>query len=140
MFQRRAKFLDYERKVFKPPETSTGSSVYPIGPDDLSDISVVTYNYPDRRQKLPHVKYDIIYDVTNSGLYPFFIQDRKWNTRQPVILSDNTYLVPYESKYRTDARYISGLSLAETDVESNFDDGWQVITNFRPALPRYIND
>ena len=134
LFQRKAKFLDYERAAFKPLEPSTRSSIYWTGNTGRKDIHVLPYSYIDLKPKEPPKDYDF----ANPIYRPFVDLNREWD--QSVIpVNENTFYIPYKLKNRSDAKHSSVTSTSDTDTESDLDDGWPVrsITNFKPDLPRY---
>ena len=137
LFQRKAKFLDYERAAFKPLEPSTRSSIYWTGNTGRKDIHVLPYSYIDLKPKEPPKEYDFANPIDR----PFVDLNREWD--QSVIpVNENTFYIPYKLKNRSDAKHSSVTSTSDTDTESDLDDGWPVrsVTNFKPGLPRYITE
>ena len=139
LFQGRAKFLDYERRVFRPP-ASTGSSSYKNRIDNRSVSSSSVNNTPNRKRKLPPPGYDINYDARSFGFNPHFENDIQYN-RRSIVITDNTVYIPFAPRYndnflpdRHESNYrLPRLSIREIDDEVSINDDRQFPPNYQSS-------
>ena len=140
--------MDYERRVFKPPPTSTGSSSYKRRIDDRSETSGSSYSAPGKRRKLPPVGYDVNYDERSFGFDPYFEKGIMYN-RRSLVLTDNTIYIPYTPSatdmFVSERRYsdyrIPRLSIRELEDDVSVESDRKFTPKYsKQGLPPYELD
>lgn len=150
--ERRARYLDYHRRVFKPPLSSSGSSSYQKAIDNRSEKSEGIYSVPYETRILPppYVDDRPLYRKRSFGFDPFSANSAKSiKSDQPSLnIKDNTVYIPYSPRFinlvpsERDYPSYPRLSIKELDDDViDIDDDWKYpSTKDIVALPRYELD